>query len=316
MFLSIPGNGFADVSYLYGADTDRDGRVFARADLDRDGAEEIILASRNAPILSIYARRPSTNTVTLRLGAAGAIGARVDGVACGRKIRRDVLGGEGFGTQNSRTLTIPIGACAEIDDVRVRWPDGRIDALGRLVPGRYDLSPGARRDLGPHVAGDAPVIGRTTRLLEILDLGPGPVFVTLWAGWCSSCARAEPLLDGLADRLEEVTIVGLSVDPSDGPDRIRERQKERRYRLASAEPAAIEEVRRIFGDLPPLPSGVLIDGGRVLLVTAGVPTISDLRARLPVKRSSSTGWWALAALPVLAHLTMFSRASIRRHSSR
>jgi hypothetical protein len=144
LFLSENGSRFFDASYLGGVDSPLDGRAFAYSDLDHDGATDFILVNRNAPIIQIFRNTMTQGDwVGLRLTGDGrhsnvdAVGARVT-ARCGTdSVTRYVGIGSGFGVQNTSTLTIGLGVCPSIDELSVRWPDGREQTFDHLKSGEY-----------------------------------------------------------------------------------------------------------------------------------------------------------------------------------
>ena len=151
-FASDRGKGFVDLSYLSGLDSPLDGRTFAYADFDHDGALDVVLISRNAPVLTLLQNRMAPagrHWVGLRLSGDGqasnrdAIGAKVE-VSCeGHHTYAQISGGQGFATQNSHTLIMGLGACTHLDAVRVQWPGGAEQRFTELtVDSTYNLHEG------------------------------------------------------------------------------------------------------------------------------------------------------------------------------
>ena len=59
-------------------------------------------------------------------GNTSAIGARVRVKAGGRTLTQEVSGGYGHTTtQNDLVLTFGLGAACAVDEIEVRWPDGK-----------------------------------------------------------------------------------------------------------------------------------------------------------------------------------------------
>jgi len=324
--MSGAGRRLVDVSFLSGADVDQDGRVFARADLDRDGAEDIVLVSRNAPVLRIFRNRiagaSGHHWLGLRLRGDGArtnadaIGATVEVRCGGRTIRRDVSGGEGFSAHNARALTIGVGTCRTAD-VAVRFAPDLEQRFEQVAVDRwYTLEQGgdlvvasrvARIESKPEPATDG------AQLLDIIGADADLAYLTLWATWCASCKSAQPRLDAIATEVaESIEVIGLSMDPADDSAAVEsyEQTYQPAYRLLAlpkeAHADAIAAVETLFGEHPPLPSGVLLDRtGAVLWKGVGVITRSDLAKAIDARQKSTpTRWWwfALAGLLVIALL--------------
>lgn len=154
-FASEHGKGFVDLSHISGLDSPLDGRVFAYADFDHDGALDVVLVSRNAPMLTLLQNRiapADRHWVGLRLSGNGqssnrdAIGAKVQLSCEGRHVTAQINGGAGFATQNSHTLNLGLGTCSRIDEVHVQWPDGNEQRFSHLaVDGIYNVHEGTNQ---------------------------------------------------------------------------------------------------------------------------------------------------------------------------
>lgn len=144
LFVSKDGTSYLDLSYLGGVDSAQDGRAFVYADFDHDGATDIVLINRNAPILQIYRNTiEQKDWISLDLKGDGrrsnpdAVGASATATCHGAKILRYVDLGTGFGVQNTKTLTIGLGDCRSADTVTVRWPDGTEQTFSNVKTREY-----------------------------------------------------------------------------------------------------------------------------------------------------------------------------------
>src|SRR5262245_39049124 len=97
LFLSHAAKDLLDVPYLSGADGAEDARAFAKAHLDRDGYEDMIVVNRNAPLLRVYRNQlgPATKNHFVGLRVEGAhqreaVGARVRARGCGVTQTREI----------------------------------------------------------------------------------------------------------------------------------------------------------------------------------------------------------------------------------
>ena len=152
------GDGtFEERSFVEGFDTREDTRGLAYADLDGDGAPEVVVASFRGPIL-MYANRWGADgggRVVLRLSTPSgfnrdALGAVVRLHAGGRVQLREVRAGSSLMSQSSHDLLFGMGANAKADRIEIRWPDGRRDTLVDVPAGtRVTLVEGReeKRDL-------------------------------------------------------------------------------------------------------------------------------------------------------------------------
>lgn len=152
------GDGtFEERSFVEGFDTREDTRGLAYADLDGDGAPEVVVACFRGPLL-VYANRwggDGGGRVVVRLSMPSgfnrdALGAVVRLYAGGRVQLREVRAGSSFMSQSSHDLLFGVGADSKADRVEIRWPDGRRDTLTDVPAGtRVTLVEGReeKRDL-------------------------------------------------------------------------------------------------------------------------------------------------------------------------
>jgi hypothetical protein len=240
-YLSLDGKGFADASYLSGADGVEDARALALADLDRDGHEDLVVVNRNAPLIRVYRNlagaRGGRAFVGLELvGAAGRrdpVGARVEARACGRLHVAEVARGVGFGSGNSPVVTLGLDRCETIDELAVRFPSGERRRFAKIAARRlYRVAegvgiqeiPGVYGPRAPVAAGPPTASATATRATTAARPAPGPApapaldalaaavrrttastarlaLVSLFASWCEACARDTARVDALAAAL-------------------------------------------------------------------------------------------------------------------
>jgi hypothetical protein len=112
-----------------------DGRAVAMVDLWRRGVLDVVVANQKGPLL-VYRNEPRHEAHWLAFELHGtesnrsAIGAEVMlRVGEDRQVRV-IDGGSGFCSQNERRLHFGLGTRAAVDEVVVRWPSGRVQALG------------------------------------------------------------------------------------------------------------------------------------------------------------------------------------------
>jgi thiol-disulfide isomerase/thioredoxin len=281
-YLSRGGRDVVELSYLSGADGVEDARAFARADLDRDGFEDLIVVNRNAPLLRVYRNQlgPATKRhfVGVRVEGArqrDAVGARVTARGCGVTQTREVAIGAGFATVNAMALTFGLDRCQRLDELSVQFPRGErrtfknvaADAFYRAVEGKgLQALPGV---YGARTVSAATPMERG-RIAELVARMPGKaplVLVDLFASWCEACVRTRPRLDALvASARGSVDVLRVTVEPKD----------------AGYDERAVREIDALFGGAPPLPSTLVVARrtGAVVLQTRGLPTRSDLERAL------------------------------------
>ena len=156
------------------------------------------------------------------------------------KLIKTLRAGEGFLTQSSKWVHFGLGSAAEIEQVVVRWPGGEEEVfVGMQVDHHYDLvehsgkarqwTPPVRKNLLQPAELSQPKSTQPTRVVaahplplppldyETLDgerrwleqtVTGRPVFVNLWASWCSPCLRE---LEELAEREAELRKAGVTV---------------------------------------------------------------------------------------------------------
>ncbi len=155
------GDGtFEERAYVEGFDTRDDTRGLAYADLDGDGAPEVVVSCFRGPLL-LYANRWGADgggRLVLSLSTPSgfnrdALGAVVRLWAGGRVQLREVRAGSSYLSQSSHDLLFGLGANAKADRIEIRWPDGRRDTLTdvpagtrvKLVEGREEERDSLRR---------------------------------------------------------------------------------------------------------------------------------------------------------------------------
>lgn len=109
----------------------RVGRGLAVADLDGDGDEDIVLTQMVGPP-AVLINDQDTGHAWVAIDLTGprgnptAIGAEIEVRACGAVQRRTISGMRSYQSAMPVTAVFGLGACERIDEVRVRWPDGRV----------------------------------------------------------------------------------------------------------------------------------------------------------------------------------------------
>ncbi|MBL9088772.1 MAG: CRTAC1 family protein [Planctomycetia bacterium] len=118
----------------------RSARSAAVGDFDADGRPDLVVNLFNDRCMLFMNRSPARGWVGVRLAGAGrnrdAIGAVVRVKAGGRTYVRQVDAAGGYLAQSSRTLHFGLGDATRIDEVTVRWPDGKVETRTDLAPGR------------------------------------------------------------------------------------------------------------------------------------------------------------------------------------
>lgn len=137
------GRSFADVSDIAGAyfGLSHAGRGAASADLDNDGAIDLVLVHQNAPVVLLRNRQTPANWIRVELRGTtsdlDAVGAVASMDYQGRRLIRAVVGGAGYLSCSDRRIVFP----TEDDrprDIKVRWLGGKEEVF-RSVPVRTNM---------------------------------------------------------------------------------------------------------------------------------------------------------------------------------
>lgn len=123
--------GFKDVSAEVGADKLelKDPRGLITADVDGDGAADLIVTQKNAPPVVLHNVGGNKNH-SLQLFLTGladnktAIGTKVEVFADGLWQKFEVAGGSGYEGQNSNEIIAGLGQVDHVDVIRMLWPTG------------------------------------------------------------------------------------------------------------------------------------------------------------------------------------------------
>jgi hypothetical protein len=149
------GNGkFMEVGYLEGVDSIADGYVVGTADVNNDGVIDIIL--RNAdpgtklvsyPPVQIYLGKKSTTksiqiTLEGHISNRDAIGAELIASVNGMPIQvRQMIANNGT-IQSEQKLWFSLGKESSMKELKIRWPNGRVQVLKNLKPGKHHIVEG------------------------------------------------------------------------------------------------------------------------------------------------------------------------------
>ena len=143
-FRGGPGLGFEDVGAAWGLADEGYSNGAATVDLDNDGDLDLVVNNVNAPA-SVYVNRAAdrgATALTITFEGEGpntaGIGARVEVRAGGRVQTAEVSPTRGFLSSVDPRLVLGLGG-ASAADVRVTWPDGRVQALPDVPAGPLTL---------------------------------------------------------------------------------------------------------------------------------------------------------------------------------
>ena len=200
VFFVPRGGRYRDYSGVSGLDVAEDGRAFAVTDLTGDGTPDLVLKSRLAPQVRVFANQCSSGRERLVFRLRGtksnrdAIGAgvEVDGQA------KWVTAGSGYLSQHTKKLHFGLGERKKVESAKVLWPSGLEQTLGPLDAGfEYEVEEGrgelkrtplrARAEfpekIPPVSAENSPALQATwfVEPIPLPDKRPGPGLVTITA---------------------------------------------------------------------------------------------------------------------------------------
>jgi hypothetical protein len=137
------GQRYVEIAEQAGLTDRYDGRGLCIADYDNDGLPEIFVANQGAPFL-VYRNEPEVRNHWIGLHLIGtgrsnrdAIGARVTVRTEKNTSVKWVDPGSGFASQSDRRLIFGLGQQSRINEIEIRWPDGRIEHLQSLPLNQY-----------------------------------------------------------------------------------------------------------------------------------------------------------------------------------
>jgi hypothetical protein len=149
LFRNQAGRRFQDVSTQGGPYFRREhhGRGVVVADLNDDGAPDVVVVHQNEPVEILRNRRLPSRYVSLRLcgtmSNAEAIGARVQITDGDRAVSQWVTSGTSYFSQSDYRLLFALQSSAESVTVSVHWPTGHTEQFASLSVNRtHDLFEG------------------------------------------------------------------------------------------------------------------------------------------------------------------------------
>jgi hypothetical protein len=118
----------------------RSRRGAAFGDLDEDGDLDVVIVNIGEPPTLLRNLSTQGHRVLFQLagrtGNRSAIGARITIRSGDVTLLNEVAAGESYLSHNDLRVHFGLGARERIDDVQVRWPDGRVERLGSVSAGQ------------------------------------------------------------------------------------------------------------------------------------------------------------------------------------
>lgn len=139
------GQNFAPVEKRAGAVNRRFGLSPMIGDYDGDGLPDLILANLKGPARAFLNRTPNAKSIRLAFpDNVASLHARVEIVAGGRTMHREIVSGQGLSSDQSSSLFVGLGDAAAAERVTIRFADGRVETFDNVKAGAA-LTPGAPR---------------------------------------------------------------------------------------------------------------------------------------------------------------------------
>jgi hypothetical protein len=119
-----------------------EGRGIVCADFDNDGDVDILQLHRGFPVAVTMWRNDTNGNNFLRVVLEGrapntqASGARIHATVGNRTRMREIVLGNNFVSQNPVVQVFGLGTAAQVDALRIEWPDGTETALGHVAAGQ------------------------------------------------------------------------------------------------------------------------------------------------------------------------------------
>ena len=144
LLLGTPTGRLFDAEAKAGPDFNRErlGRGLAVGDLNRDGLQDIVILSLDAP-LSILINRPSNtkqNYLDIQLTGVESncdgVGAKITAVFNQQKRRLARIGGGSYQSANSGQLHLGLNDAAQVDELKIEWPSGQVNTYKNIKANR------------------------------------------------------------------------------------------------------------------------------------------------------------------------------------
>jgi hypothetical protein len=257
LFLSDVGEQFYDLDMLSGLAHPGDGRTACQLDYDRDGWNDFVVASANAPTVQLYRNRigerfhpdaKGSRMVALRFvggnrttaastewSPRAGYGALVNLNIGGKPLVREVRCGDGRAAVHSRTMLVGVGDNKLIREIHVRWPSGKEHSWKNVPAGRLvtvyenpDESPNKKpfhtQPYLKNVLKGAKLAQAEKKHLPLTlphDDSPAALnLVTAMSTHCKGCQRLQPQVALLRETFDRslVGIWGVGTDLDESPE--------------------------------------------------------------------------------------------------
>ncbi|OFX02743.1 MAG: hypothetical protein A3E78_07745 [Alphaproteobacteria bacterium RIFCSPHIGHO2_12_FULL_63_12] len=136
------GENFAPVEKRAGAVNRRFAISPMIGDYDGDGLPDLIWANLNGPSQAFLNRTPNAKSIRLAFADnVASLNARVEILAGGRTLHREVVSGQGLSSDQTASLFVGLGEAATAERITVKFANGRVEEYANVMAGAV-LRPG------------------------------------------------------------------------------------------------------------------------------------------------------------------------------
>ena len=134
LFVNVDGKKFIDGSFASSTDIDSDSRSVVACDIDRDGAQDLLVASAGGGALRVFSNQlEQNNRVEIWLKGVKSnrqgIGSRITAHCGDKQFVRDLFPANGFMGMGPAVAWMGVGDAEKIDKLTIRWPTGEVQEL-------------------------------------------------------------------------------------------------------------------------------------------------------------------------------------------
>ena len=141
-YLNLHGQGFADLSYISGADSNGDGRGVVAADFRNNGQLDMVVRQcGGGPLLFFQNEFPKKHYLKVSLRGTKSnrlgIGARLIATVGGQQIVREMYPTNSFRSQPPSIVHFGLGDLAQVESLQIRWPSGEVQSFDHVDGDRH-----------------------------------------------------------------------------------------------------------------------------------------------------------------------------------
>lgn len=141
-YLGVDGEGFLDLTYQSGMDSEGDGRASIGADFNNDGMLDVLVRQTGGGPLLLYENhfpKKSYLKVSLRGKESNSlgIGAQITLQVGERTLLRELYPVNSFLSQSPALVHFGLDRAEKIDGLKIRWPLGRVQEFEDIGVNRH-----------------------------------------------------------------------------------------------------------------------------------------------------------------------------------